>query len=272
MWMFFDRARIRSCPRRDDSMSARSLLISIVVTFCVAICGLVPVATASAAALPDGRLYEMVTPPENYGSDVYQPRLGIFEHQESSGTTETNLLFQSAAAGNRVAYVAAPTVGGNELAGNNGGNEYLGVRGANGGWTQSNLSPVGAPSSVFQAFSSDLSVGFLDAIEPLSSTAPGFGENPEFGGNYDVLYSTLIGSNELDPAFEIKPPFRSMERFGTAGNVIRPGLNGGTTGNRNYAPRDLTFIGASADSSHILFMANDALTGASEGRPAAEGG
>ena len=32
------------------------------------------------------------------------------------------------------------------------------------------------------------------------------------------------------------------------------------------------FEGASADDSHLLFAANDALTGASEGRPAAEGG
>jgi hypothetical protein len=34
----------------------------------------------------------------------------------------------------------------------------------------------------------------------------------------------------------------------------------------------LAFAGASADDSHLLFLANDALTPASEGRPAAEGG
>ncbi len=246
-------------------MSACRLLKWMIAVSCAAICGLVPVASASAAALPDGRVYELVSSLASYGSEVYQPTNG-----ETLGTP-TELPFQSAADGDKVAYVGGPSVGGSELSGSSGGNEYLGTRSATGVWTQSTLTPAGAASAIFQAFSSDLSVGILDSVEPLASTAPGFGEIATPNGSYDILYSTNTAKSGDDvPFFTTLPPYRTMENFETAGAAARPFPNGASSGGRGF--RTLAFIGASKDSSHLLFLANDALTGASEDRPAAEGG
>ena len=234
-------------------------------------------APAGADELPDGRVYERVSSLAPYGAEVYAPvePIGGFI------STQTELPYEASANGERVVYVGAPTVGGNELAGQNGGNEYLATRGSPGGWVQTNISPFEASTGIFQAFSKELTVGFLDADEPLSAQAPGFGEtltSKELyaSGNYDVLYSTDLGSGEYSPFFTATPPFRSKANFETAdasgfssifdhAEIRDPASNVRGT-------RVLMFAGASADSSHVLFLANDALTGASEGRPAAEGG
>jgi hypothetical protein len=225
------------------------------------------------AALPDGRAYELVTPQENYGSEVYQPFLSESFSVEYAGT-KTELHFQAAADGDRVAFVAGPTVGGNESQGFSKGNEYLGARLPDGEWKQTNLSPevpgvslTGeyAKAILYEDFSSDLSVGFLESIVPLASTAPGYGEPlPEYSGLYDVLYSTHTeGGGGYVPLFTTKPPYRGYEEFQTAGRIRAPEVDRG---------HHLAFAGASSDLTHALFEANDALTGASEGRPAAEGG
>jgi len=96
----------------------------------------------------------------------------------------------------------------------------------------------------------------------LSPLAPGFGEEIPSEGSYDVLYTTNTSGEEYLPLVAAKPPYRSSEGFKTAG-YASPGMHGS---------RILVFAGASADSSHVLFLANDSLTDASEGRPAAEGG
>jgi hypothetical protein len=238
---------------------------------------------ASANTLPDGRIFEQVTPEEKDGSDVYQPEvflitseLGGTKYSEqqkaeaANSTIETMLTFQAAADGAGIAFAAAPTVGGNQNQGKGGGNEYLARRSA-AGWTESVLSPENAPSSIFQAFSADLTKAFLNSVEPLSPTAPGFGEVSGNSGAYDVLYATATTGEEYVPLFSTKPPYRSMEAFGTAGpfGVSGGGNNqGARAGHTGY----LAFEGSSADDSHLLFAANDALTDASEGRPAAEGG
>jgi hypothetical protein len=240
---------------------------------CAVVGGFVFVGVASANTLPDGRIYEQVTPEEKYGSDVYQPKSprGIEDKAESTITTEHT--FQAAADGSGIAFAAAPTVGGNEDQGLGGGNEYLARRSATGEWTQVVLSPENAPSIVFQAFSPDLTTAFANSVEPLTSTAPGFGEPQElYTGSYDVLYSANTASGDYVPFFSTKPPYRTMDAFGTAaGTYNRPGgsVHGG---DRNSHSGYLAFEGASADDSHLLFAANDALTEASEGRPAAEGG
>ena len=251
---------------------------------CALVGGFVFAGVASANTLPDGRIYEQVTPEEKYGSDVYQPPV-IFGTTElgraytegpqveaANSTTQTVLTFQAAADGAGIAFAAAPTVGGNENQGNGGGNEYLARRSAS-GWTDSVLSPEGAPSSLFQAFSPDLSKGFVNSVEPLSPTVPGFGEPiKSYDSGYDVLYAADTANGEFAPFFSTEPPYRSMDAFGTAGpfNSSDGGIanKGARTGHKGY----LAFEGASVDDSHLLFAANDALTGASEGRPAAEGG
>ena len=250
-------------------MSARRLSMWMAALLCAVVC-LVLVGSASADKLPDGRVYERVDSLPQYGAEVYQPHIYLYEGTYEFPVSSTALLFQSSADGNRVAYIGGPSVGGNELSGESGGNQYLATRSANGGWAQANIAPVDASSSIFQAFSSDLSVGFLDAVEPLSSSAPGFGEPQQWDGNYDVLYRTDTSTSEYVPQFTTKPPYRSVETFKTAGSILLPPINPQSNGGRSE--RMLAFAGASADSSHVLFMADDALTGASEGRPAAEGG
>ncbi len=252
-------------------MSAHRRWVSIAVALCAA-CASGGIVTAAQAALPDGRAYELVTPQENYGSEVYQPGLSV-EFAKYTGT-QTELHFQAAADGDRIAFVGGPTIGGNESQGNNGGNEYLGTRLPNGEWRQTNITPEDpgvslseeyARDIVYEVFSSDLSVGFLESVAPLASTAPGYGELlPESGGLYDVLYSTHTeGGDGYTPLFTIKPPYRSYREFQTAGGVRAPEVTFG---------HNLAFAGASSDLTHALFEANDALTAASEGRPAAEGG
>ncbi|MCL2769869.1 MAG: hypothetical protein FWD42_07155 [Solirubrobacterales bacterium] len=248
----------------------RSLSISLCAFAAALLC-----CAPGALALPDGRVYEMVTPPSNEGAEVYEPTESLGGGQLSSAhyTNDfTEYPFQVAADGERVAFVAGPTSGGSETSGFDAGNEYLAVRSSGGGWTQMNISPAGHPSAVFQAFSSDLRTAFLDATEPLSPLAPGIGETAEPDGNYDVLYAQSTGGTVYEPLFTARPPFRSMTDFKTAGSFREPGFSGATSGGRFENKRMLVFAGASADASHVLFLANDALTGASEGRPAAEGG
>ena len=239
---------------------------------CAVIGGLGLAGVASANTLPDGRIYEQVTPEEKYGSEVYQPeaRLLLPGHEAPSITT-TTYPFQAAAEGSGIAFVAAPTVGGNEDQGWEGGNEYLARRSAAGDWKQVVLSPEGSPSIIFQAFSPNLATAFANSTEPLSSAAPGFGEQPEYFGNYDILYAANTASGEDVPFFSTRPPHRSMTTFGTAGAFNRPGVSH-NAGNRINHSGFLVFEGATGDGSHLLFAANDALTEASEGRPAAEGG
>jgi hypothetical protein len=205
--------------------------------------------------LPDERVYELVSPPNNGDAEVYEP-----EDAEVFSNTLTENPFQAAADGNGIAYVGSPSVGGNEDAGYFSGNQYVARRSSDGTWTQTNLAPSGLPSAVFEGFSSDLSVGFLDSLEPMSPQAPGFGEE-SLENNYDVLYTSVTGSEKYTPLFTAHPPNRTQLNFGTA-DIYHISF----AGNRSSNNRVLAYAGASEDSTHVLFEANDALT------PDAEGG
>ena len=76
------------------------------------------------------------------------------------------------------------------------------------------------------------------------------------------------------PFSQLKPPYRAIELFGTAyGTANSPNNDTKAVKGTGCTPWDcLALEGASADYTHLLFAADDALTGASEGRPAAEGG
>lgn len=263
-------------------MSSRSLCIWIAAALCGTICALAPIGVASAEPLPDSRVYELVTPPDGFGSEVYQPADRSIQQSApvefSSAWTEYP--FESSTNGDAVAFVAGPTVGGSESSGWHGGNEYVARRTEAGQWTVSNASPTDADTAVYQAFSPDLSLGVLEATQPLAPTAPGFGEAPSEGEeyNYDVLYSTELGSGgNYKPLYTTKPPYRSPREFEThmpaayeyLGAVNKPETNSTFV---HLSIWGVTLMGASSDWSHLLFMANDALTGASDDRPAAEGG
>jgi hypothetical protein len=262
-------------------MSVRTLSMWVVAAFCAVVCGFGPAGLANAAELPDGRGYEQVSSENKLGTEVYQPwipRPGYYERVTRSNT-DTELTFQAAADGSGLAFVEGPTVGGSEILGEDGGNEYLARRSADGVWSQSLLTPEDAPSSIFEAFSPNLDTAFVSSLQPLSPNALGYGENtpvPGFGFgttpySYDTLYTVSTARGEYIPSFSTKPPYRPVEHFGTvSGTAKMPG----TTGQGCRVSKDSCMVleGVSADDTHLLFAANDALTGASEGRPAAEGG
>ena len=242
---------------------------------CAAVWALLPAGFASAAELPDGRGYEQASPEEKYGTEVYQPPvIGSFAYEEevkhrTESNTETNYTFQAAADGSGLALVEGPTIGGNESEGYGAGNEYLARRDADGKWSQRLLSPEGAPDSVFEAFTPDLTTAFVGSLEPLSPSAPGYGEVAFGRASYDTLYTVSTSGGEYMPFYSTKPPYRSVRGFGTAFGTAKyaTGQAYGCGGSACLAME-----GVSADYTHLLFAADDALTGASEGRPAAEGG
>jgi hypothetical protein len=201
--------------------------------------------------LPDGRVYEMVTPSENYNADIYTPH-GQGDSEDSGVRGKMSLSpFQAAAGGSAVVYAGQPTSGGNGTLGEV-GNEYLATRSPQGGWTQVNLQPAGYSETEYQAFSSELSVGVLqssyscEGLAPLAAGAP--------GDCYRVLYASS-GDGGFQSLFTGTPPNRDSDEFKTAG-----------TG-RSL----LGLVGASADFGHLLFAANDALTPAAEVSPPSAG-
>jgi hypothetical protein len=223
--------------------AARRYTLTSLVSLCALSVGLGLVAMpAGAVSLPDGRVYEMVTPLENQDANVYVPN-GLGQGEYSDGVL-TRLPFEAAAGGDAVAYAGDPTSGGNGREGGGAGNEYLASRSAAGGWTQVNLQPSGDDRAVYQAFSSELSIGVLDSSESpaLAAAAP--------GGRYDVLYTHAASGAGYSPLFTVTPPSgRPFYEFGSAG-----------VPNHDFDNYTLAFAGASADFSQLLFEANDALT------------
>ena len=143
---------------------------------------------ASATELPDGRVYEMVTPVNNEDADIYSPNLGV--QLNGLNGVSVRLPFQASLDGNAVTYAGEPTDGGNGsgYTGETLANQYLATRSAS-GWSQQNISlPADHFRGFYDAFSPDLSVGILqaggnfeDPATPLLPEAP--------AGKYEVLYT-----------------------------------------------------------------------------------
>jgi hypothetical protein len=191
--------------------------------------------------LPDGRVFERVSPAEDENANVYIPSIFGIELPLSEGIF-TKLPFDVAEDGNAVVYMGDPTSGGTGLGGQSSGDEYLATRSPGGGWTQSNITPLGRVSARYQSFSSDLSIGVLSASSvtglekgapPLSPEAPGEG--------YTDLYTHSTGGDNYQPfvttsATIHRPPAKASEFI-------------------------VTYAGASAEYGQVFFEANDALTG-----------
>ncbi len=197
--------------------------------------------------LPDGRVFEMVSPVNNYDANIYVPSAGNADgggHADQNGIF-TMIPFQAASDGNAVAYVADPTVGGDGIAGQGGGNQYLATRSPGGGWTQFNITPPQKTkfySPLVEAFSGDLSTWVTDSEQPLSEGAP--------RAAYHDLYTQTMAGGTYHPLFTGNPPTRGPEEFGTAG-VPTSQITG---------ERDVLYAGGSSDLSHLLFEANDVLS------------
>jgi hypothetical protein len=189
---------------------------------CFALALLALVAASPASALPAGRAYERVTPADKNDGDVGGSALGG-EFAAALG--------QSAPDGDSIGYAAMASFGdtqSGELFIN-----YVSRRGS-AGWSTHAISPpaavppIGIEVPPFRFFSSDLSTGLLEWVSPaLAPAAPGF-VNLYLRGA-DGSYRAVI---DVTPA------------------------------NVSPVAYDVTFGGASADLSHVVFEANDALTAA----------
>ncbi len=193
--------------------------------------------------LPDDRGYEKVSPNANADSNVYQDAIGF--GVLAAEYTQSNLPFAVADDGKAIAYVGGSSeAGGTGFEGIGQGNEYLATRTST-GWDARNITPVSTgflDVPTYQAFSPDLSAGVLEAQSPLAVGAP--------GGGYTVLYERSFASQDYQPLVTNTPPNRSAEEFG-AWDPLK------IFGKIWHAP---DYAGSSADRSHLLFVANDALT------------
>ncbi|MGA9285684.1 MAG: hypothetical protein WBV85_09600 [Solirubrobacteraceae bacterium] len=195
-----------------------------------------------APGLPDGRGYEMVTPVASEGKELYMP---VGAAQETEEAIFSYYPFRAAADGDAIAYVGEPNAEGNGSQGINKGNEFIATRSGPGTWVQRDVQPPGFASPYFVSFSEDLSSGVLFSTESLSAGAP---------AKYENLYVRDSATGSLQPFSKVTPPNRppknGPEGFGAAGATGFPSEN---AIGRFYA-------GASRDSKHLFFEANDALT------------
>jgi DNA-binding beta-propeller fold protein YncE len=194
---------------------------------------------AQIAGLPDGRSYEMVSPAQKTG-EVIPPEpgsnLGGSCIECLPGQNKRAMPMQTAPDGEAVAYEGQPFSGG--LAA--GPNEYISERSASGWGTDSLSSPLFSSNSGqgYWAFSKDLSRSVVFQIEPtLSPEAPVRGER-----GYPNLY-LREEEGTLQPLVTEEPPNRGPGLF----QILFAGANAGGT--------------LSPAFEHLIFEANDALTG-----------
>ncbi len=188
-------------------------------------------------ALPDCRAYEQVSPVDKEDQEVS----GVGSDAQFAGV-KGEPLAQSSNDGETVTYDQGRGAAGNGSALY--GNQFLAVRGSE-GWSAQDISPgVEDPAQApfYEAFAADLSFGVLDSEIPL---APGSSR-----AGYEDLY-LRESDGGYEPLIARTPP-----------NRLPSDLPGG-----NYYTE---FAGASADFSHVVLKANDALTEATADAPAAE--
>jgi hypothetical protein len=210
-------------------------------------------ASLTTSALPDGRVYEMVTPPFNQNANVYVPNNAVSEPVEG---LRTELPFQASVGGDAIAYVADPTSSGNGSVGKGFGNEYVAKRSPGGGWTQYDIQPPGYKTPVYQSFSDELSTGVLSACDLPTPELPALAEGAAPQGGYQVLYATglPLKKDDYHPLFTTVPHGQTRLSFG-AFDIIS--YSEECSEGEVYAP---AYAGASNDLSHLLFEANGALT------------
>jgi hypothetical protein len=195
----------------------------------------------SVPGLPDDRGYEMVTSAGDQGAEVYAP---LDAGHEGEDTLYGDYPYAAAADGSAVTFVGSPTSGGSGNQGNGEGNQFLARRNADGSWTQTNIQPDGHHYPFYTAFSPDLRHGVLSSPDPLTADAP---PNPFKG-----LYLRDNASSSYQSLLTGTPPNRSSTGFGSPFRHYAPG----EIGEGSMAEH---FAGGSADYSHLLFEANDAL-------------
>ena len=196
--------------------------------------------TPAAAAPPDGRGYELVSPAEKHGGEVFPaaPHLsscGFYCKPPGEGITSV-FPMQSTPGGNAVAYMGfpfSPTEGASVF------NSYISRR-ASAGWQTTPMSPVPLQTKGGEdlAFDAQLNTGTISqASPPLAFSAP--------LGYANIYLQNAASPTVLTPLLSTPPPNRDTGTF------------------------VLEYAGAAPDFSRQFFAANDALTGASAFAPAA---
>jgi hypothetical protein len=206
--------------------------------------------TFARIGLPDGRAYEMVSPPRKSGGEVFPPEpslkiggrwgTGCPVGECYPGFSSTQMPMQATPDGEALVYEGQAFSGAFAAS----ANEYLSHRTSSGWETQSLSSPlfVGAEASGYRAFSSDLSRGVAFQVEPaLSPEAP-----TREGKSYANLY--LWHNGALQPIVSDEPPHRTPGGAPPSTNFKI--IYGGTNLGASSAPAF----------SHVIFAANDALT------------
>ena len=186
-----------------------------------------------APGLPDVRAYELVSPAQKFGGEVFPADPFGSCNACKPGRLAKRFPMQSAPDGEAVVYEGFPfsfTEGGKKF------NEYLSMRTAS-GWQTTILSPLLQGDGLNQghvAFNAELTHGLLYQVNPSLA--------PEAPSEYANLYAQPTATpSALTPLVGAEPPNRS------------PGYLSGNSFITTYA-------GASADFSQLFFEANDALT------------
>ncbi len=244
------------------SLRARGVAKIATLALCISILGAVSAQAAFAeetGELPDNRVYEMVTPPNNHDVNVYVPL--ALAQPVGEGTAST-FQFSAAVDGSAVTYQADPAKGGFGAAGRGLGNQYMARRGPDGGWSQYVVQPPGRQANFYGGFSSDLSVGVVlsglaaaPEVSPLAVGAPGEG--------YGVLYACTVKESACEtgvPGGSVSQnPYRALFGKPRNRNAETFGSHGVDSGNIDRSVPIPIFAGGSAGYGDLLFEANDAL-------------
>jgi hypothetical protein len=210
--------------RRQESRVSPNVPRTLRISVATALLGLA-VAASMAPALPDGRVYEQVTPVEKNGGDVGGP---------SFGGAFASAYGQSANDGDAITYLSFTSFGDAQSAPLL--TQYVSTRVPQVAWSTHAISPPEVPTAqvhlyfpTYPYFTSDLSAAIVSWHGPALAADALVGYPNLYVRHADGSYSLVT---------MVAPPNVSPE---------------------NYS---VTFIGGSEDLSRVVFEANDALTAA----------
>jgi hypothetical protein len=208
----------------------------------------------SSGVLPDRRAYELVSPPQKNGGQVFPAEPNVNSCASFTeckpGASYQHFPMQSAPGGDAVVYEGSSFTPGLGAAIEN---EYLANRTAD-GWSTTNLTPpllLSKAAKGYKAFDTHLTQGILEQTRPSL--------NPQAPPAFTNLYLQPARSpNDLQSLLTESPLNYRVPLNRVAG-----------TGSNHLA---LSFAGASSDFSRQFFEANDALTEVSATAPVANDG
>jgi Tol biopolymer transport system component len=208
---------------------------------------------AESSALPDDRIYEMVSPAENNNADIYVPEGSLVGSASvTHGETVTERPFQASTDGDAVVYAGDPSFEGNGSGGEDRGNEYLSTRAVGGDWDTQNLDRLDYLTTDYEAFSPDLSLGILSEGGTYDSELPPLAQ--EGLSKYRDLYERTNNDGSFRSLFATLPPMTPHLP------PIEFGFKESGAGSLHAVEEPPLYAGASADFSNILFEVDDALT------------